>query len=114
MLLFQAERFVAPAILVILLWGFVQFSVGIPLQTRIVDQAHAAPNLASTLNQGAFNLGNAFGASLGGLILTAGYGYRELPWGSAAITVVAILLALWSARLDERERCGSEAIRASA
>jgi DHA1 family inner membrane transport protein len=84
------------------------------LQTRIVDLAHAAPNLASTLNQGAFNLGNALGASLGGLILTAGYGYRELPWGSAAVTVAAILLAVWSAMLDERERCSTEFLRASA
>jgi DHA1 family inner membrane transport protein len=105
---------VVPAVLVILLWGFVQFSIGIPLQTRIVDQAHAAPNLASTLNQGAFNLGNALGASLGGLILTAGFGYRELPWGSAALTVAAILLALWSATLDGRERCAAEACSASA
>jgi DHA1 family inner membrane transport protein len=113
-LLFQTERFVVPAVLVILLWGFVQFSIGIPLQTRIVDLAHAAPNLASTLNQGAFNLGNALGASLGGLILTAGYGYRELPWGSAAVTVAAILLAVWSAMLDERERCSTESLRASA
>jgi DHA1 family inner membrane transport protein len=112
--LFQTERFVVPAVLVILLWGFVQFSIGIPLQTRIVDLAHAAPNLASTLNQGAFNLGNALGASLGGLILTAGYGYRELPWGSAAVTVAAILLAVWSAMLDERERCSTESLRASA
>jgi DHA1 family inner membrane transport protein len=113
-LLFQTDRFVVPAVLVILLWGFVQFSIGIPLQTRIVDLAHAAPNLASTLNQGAFNLGNALGASLGGLILTAGYGYRELPWGSAAVTVAAILLAVWSAMLDERERCSTESLRASA
>ena len=99
----QTERFVVPAVLAILLWGFVQFSVGIPLQTRIVDQAHAAPNLASTLNQGAFNLGNALGASLGGLMLTSGFGYRELPWGSAAVTAGAIVLALWSAKLDRLE-----------
>ncbi len=112
-LLFQAERLVIPAVAVILLWGFVQFAAGIPLQTRIVDQAHTAPNLASTLNQGAFNLGNALGASIGGFMLSCGYGYRELPWASAAVTACAILLALWSARLDRQEECCSEPISAT-
>ena len=42
------------------------------LQTLIVDQAAEAPNLASTLNQGAFNLGNAGGAWLGSMALGSG------------------------------------------
>lgn len=111
-LLSQAERMVIPAVTVILFWGFVQFAAGIPLQTRIVDLAHAAPNLASTLNQGAFNLGNALGASLGGLMLSSGFGYRDLPWASAAITVCAIVLALWSAKLDRQQAGFTEVIRA--
>lgn len=101
--LVQAERFAVPAVMTILLWGFVHFSSGIPLQTRIVDLAHSAPNLASTLNQGAFNLGNAIGASLGGFLLASGFGYRDLPWASAAVTVCALLLAVWSAKLDRNE-----------
>ena len=110
--LFQSERFLIPAVAVILLWGFVQFAAGIPLQTRIVDLAHAAPNLASTLNQGAFNLGNALGASLGGFLLSMGFGYRDLPWASAAITVCAILLALWSVKLDRQHHRRSDVVRA--
>ncbi|MEO6804243.1 MAG: MFS transporter [Granulicella sp.] len=97
--LYAAEPFVVPAIAVMLLWGALLFSVGAALQSRIVDQASAAPNLASTLNQGAFNLGNAIGASLGGLLLTAGYGYRQLPLASAAIALIPLSLALFSTRL---------------
>jgi MFS transporter, DHA1 family, inner membrane transport protein len=102
-LLYLGEPFFVPAVATILVWGLVQFAAGAPLQSRIVEQASAAPNLASTLNQGAFNLGNACGASVGGLMLSAGLGYRQLPWASAVITTMTLALALLSARLDGKE-----------
>lgn len=102
--LYFAEPYVIPAVAMILVWGAVQFAAGAPLQSRIVDQASAAPNLASTLNQGAFNLGNAIGASIGGMMLTAGAGYRHLPIASAIITLLALTLAIVSARLDRKHR----------
>jgi len=102
--LYYAEPYVLPAILMILLWGAIQFAAGAPLQSRIVDHAAAAPNLASTLNQGAFNFGNATGASLGGMMLTAGYTYRQLPLMSAIVTLITLALALVSAKLDRAHR----------
>ena len=105
--LFFAEPFVTPTILIILFWGMVAFAGGAPLQARVVDKAAEAPNLAATLNQGAFNLGNATGASLGGLLLTSGIGYRNLPWASAAISCVALGLALFSRHLEQREVPGT-------
>jgi DHA1 family inner membrane transport protein len=86
----------------ILVWGAIQFGAGAPLQSRIVEHASEAPNLASTLNQGAFNLGNAVGASLGGLLITAGLSYRTLPIASAAVTVVTLSLAALSIQLSRR------------
>jgi DHA1 family inner membrane transport protein len=79
------------------------------LQARIVDQASAAPNLASTLNQGAFNLGNASGATLGGMLLTAGFHYRQLPIASIVVTLCMLALALLSAWLDRKHRVVLEA-----
>ncbi len=102
--LYFLEPYVFPAIAMILLWGAIQFAAGAPLQSRIVDQAASAPNLASTLNQGAFNLGNATGASLGGLMLTTGYTYRQLPLASAIVTLITLALALISAKLDRKHR----------
>ncbi len=96
------ELRVAPAVMMVFVWGFVQFAAGSPLQARIVEQARGAPNLASTLNQGAFNLGNALGASLGGIMLTAGIGYRYLSLGSAAVAGVALLVALFALRVERR------------
>jgi MFS transporter, DHA1 family, inner membrane transport protein len=102
--LYYAEPHVIPAIVMILLWGAVQFAAGAPLQSRIVDHASTAPNLASTLNQGAFNFGNATGASLGGLMLTAGYTYRQLPLASVIVTFITLILALIAAKLDRTHR----------
>jgi MFS transporter, DHA1 family, inner membrane transport protein len=93
-----------PAVIMIFVWGAVAFATGSPLQARIVEQAKGAPNLASTLNQGAFNLGNALGASLGGIMLTQGVSYRYLPWGSAAVAAVALMVALIALRVEQIEK----------
>ena len=108
------ERSAAPAVTMVFVWGFVSFATGSPLQARIVDQAKGAPNLASTLNQGAFNLGNALGASLGGLVLTTGFGYQRLSFASAAVICVALLLALLAGRLELRESNALEQISVAA
>ena len=89
-----------PAAATLLAWGIVSFGLISPLQTRVVNEAAEAPNLASTLNQGAFNLGNAVGAWIGGLGLTFGMAYSDLPWIGAALAVLALLLAVFSYRLD--------------
>jgi DHA1 family inner membrane transport protein len=87
----------------IALWGVLHFAVGAPLQTRVVDQARGAQNLASTLNQGAFNLGNAIGASLGAIMLTHGVGYGRLSLGSAAVCAVTFALSCVAAVWDRRD-----------
>ncbi len=95
---------VVPAVISLLFWGMVSFAPGAALQTRVVDYAFEAPNLAATLNQSAFNLGNAAGAWAGGAALTAGMGYDGLPWIAAGFTMVALALALASANLQRRPR----------
>ncbi|OWJ56631.1 MFS transporter [Inquilinus limosus] len=97
-----AAPMMVPAVAAMVLWGVVQFSLGAPLQTRVVDQAHEAPNLASTLNQGAFNLGNAAGAWLGGAAITAGMPYGQIPYLGAAVAVVGLAVAVLSYALDKR------------
>lgn len=92
----------AAAVAVMLLWGATTFAVASPLQMRVVDQAVDGPNLAATLNQGAFNLGNATGAWLGGLAISAGWSYRDLPLISAAVALIAFGLTAWSYGLEKR------------
>ena len=102
--LYFAEPYAVPCIAMILIWGAIQFGAGAPLQSRVVDHASEAPNLAATLNQGAFNLGNATGASLGGLLITAGLSYRILPIAGIGITVVTLTLACVSIYLDRSSK----------
>jgi len=90
------------ALVTIFVWGVLAFAIVPPLQILIVDRASDAPNLASTLNQGAFNLGNATGAWLGGMAIGTGVPLAELPWVGAAMAVAALALTLWSASLERR------------
>ncbi|MCU4159422.1 MFS transporter [Acidiphilium sp. AL] len=92
------------AVLTIMVWGVAVFTMVSPLQTRVIDHARDAPNLASTINQGAFNLGNASGAWLGGAALGLGVGYAELPLVGAALAGVALIVAVVAFRLERRER----------
>jgi len=86
----------------IFVWGILAFALVPPLQMRVVIEAARAPNLASTLNQGAFNLGNATGAWIGEVVLTAGLPYAQLPWIGTALAAAALVLAIVSHRLDAR------------
>ncbi len=85
-----------PAVLTMTLWGVIAFMLVSPLQMRVMDQAREAPNMASILNQGAFNLGNATGAWLGGLVITAGFNYAVIPYVGAGVALIALALTVVS------------------
>ncbi|WP_459618648.1 MFS transporter [Bordetella sp. 2513F-2] len=87
-----------PMLAVLFAWGMLGFAVVPLLQTLIVDQAADAPNLASTLNQGAFNLGNAAGAWLGAMALRHGAPLSDLPWLSALLGAGALAITVWGTR----------------
>ncbi|MFJ9657680.1 MFS transporter [Streptomyces griseoflavus] len=92
------------AAVTVTLVGALGFATVPPLQKRVLDQAHGAPTLASALNIGAFNLGNALSAWLGGLVIAAGLGYTAPNWVGAVLAAAALLLAFVSAALERRER----------
>jgi DHA1 family inner membrane transport protein len=89
-----------PAYATLFVWGTVSFANISPLQTRVVTTAKGAPTLASSLNIAAFNLGNAGGAALGGLLIHDGFGYAALTIAGAAIAGGGMLLAVWGAARD--------------
>jgi DHA1 family inner membrane transport protein len=74
------------------------FALVSPLQSWVVIAASDAPNLAATLNQGAFNFGNATGAWAGGMALSAGASYATLPWLGATVAAVALAVTLFAVR----------------
>ncbi|MCQ8774663.1 MFS transporter [Streptomyces telluris] len=92
---------IATAVVVPLI-GALGFATVPPLQKRVLDQTADAPTLASAVNIGAFNLGNAIAAWLGGLVISAGFGYTAPNWVGAAMAASALALALLSAALERR------------
>ncbi|GBH28129.1 MFS transporter [Burkholderia vietnamiensis] len=80
------------AALTLLVWGIATFAVVPPLQMRVMRAAPEAPGLASAVNIGAFNLGNALGAAAGGAALSAGFGYPAVPLVGALIAAAGLAL----------------------
>jgi MFS transporter, DHA1 family, inner membrane transport protein len=101
----------ASTTILVFAWGVASFALVPPLQVRVMTAAADAPNLASSVNIGAFNLGNAFGAALGGGVIAAGWGYPAVALAGAATSAIglsAVVLAAWRAPLREkRELCGT-------
>lgn len=85
-----AESAVASVILVFLL-GVTGFAAVPGMITRVTDHAHGAA-LAASANVSASNLGNALGAWLGGLSLTAGLGYTAPLYVGAGIALASVLV----------------------
>jgi DHA1 family inner membrane transport protein len=76
----------------LLLMGGFGFASVPGLQMRIMTYAGQAPTLASGANIAAFNVGNAIGAWLGGLTISAGLGYTSPLWVGATLAGGAVLL----------------------
>ncbi|MEU2515330.1 MFS transporter [Streptomyces syringium] len=96
-----AHSKIAAAVAIPLIGAFGFASVP-PLQKRVLDHTADAPTLASAVNIGAFNLGNAIAAWLGGLVISAGFGYTAPNWVGALMAASALVLALVSASLERR------------
>lgn len=80
------------AAMALILWGAAAFAVVPPLQMRVMSVAHEAPGLASSVNIGAFNLGNALGAATGGAVLSLNLSYAAVSMSGAVLTALALLL----------------------
>lgn len=96
-----AHNKIAAAVTIFLIGGL-GFATVPPLQKRVLDQAAGAPTLASAVNIGAFNLGNALAAWLGGMVIAAGLGYTAPNWVGAALAASALVLAVVAGTLERR------------
>nr|WP_047573647.1 MFS transporter [Methylobacterium sp. ZNC0032] len=83
--------------------GAAAFATVAPLQMWVLQQAGGAgQGLASSLNIAAFNLGNAFGAWLGGAVITQGLGYGAIAPVAAVVPLAALGLAVLAVSLERR------------
>ncbi len=95
------SHFLVPAEITLFLWAAAAFAAVPALQVNVVAHGRQAPNLVSTLNIGAFNLGNALGAWVGGSVIAQGFGLTRVPLAAAVLALFALLitlLSLWRVR----------------
>ncbi|MFI9391719.1 MFS transporter [Streptomyces bauhiniae] len=90
------------AALGVTLLGMAAFVTGSPLQLMVMEKAAAAPSLASSANQAAFNLANAGGAWIGGLALAAGFGATSPALAGAVLAVLGLGVAGVAYGVDRR------------
>lgn len=91
----------------VLLGGF-GFATVPGLQMRVMKYATTAPTLASGANIGAFNVGNALGAWMGGVTITAGLGYTSPIWAGAGITLLGLAVMVFAAAAARRHDGGRD------
>ncbi|MGI1795730.1 MFS transporter [Acinetobacter variabilis] len=89
--------------LALIIWGAAAFAVVPPLQMRVMSVAYDAPGLASSVNIGAFNLGNALGAIAGASVLNLGLSYSAVSFAGAGLSAVALLLVVIQMKLAPQQ-----------
>ena len=80
------------AALALLFWGAAAFAIVPPVQMRVMLAASEAPGLASSINVGAFNLGNALGAAIGAGVISMGFGYAFVSFAGGLLAVIGIVM----------------------
>ena len=89
------------AAIALIIWGAAAFAVVPPLQMRVMSVAHEAPGLASSVNIGAFNLGNALGAAAGGAVLSMNMSYAMVSTTGAVLTAVGLVLVFIQMKMSK-------------
>jgi DHA1 family inner membrane transport protein len=72
------------------------------LQARLMDVAGDAQTLAAALNHSAFNTANALGPWLGGMAISAGYGWTSTGWVGVGLALGGLAIWAVSWRMDRR------------
>ena len=98
---FAAQAKWASLVMVVVL-GATGFLITTPIQMLVMRAASHAPTLASASNQSAFNLANAGGAWIGGVVIAAGWGWTSPTFVGAALAVLGLLIALAAGRSERR------------
>ncbi|MET0191042.1 MAG: Cmx/CmrA family chloramphenicol efflux MFS transporter [Pseudonocardia sediminis] len=90
----------AAAVPLIVALGLIAFVAAAPLNSRVFALAGSAPTLASATNTSAFNVGNSLGPALGGLAISAGWGFTAPSLIGVGLVAGAVALGTISWSVD--------------
>ena len=79
-------------------FGVVSFANVPPMQMRVMQHGGAAPELAATANISAFNIANALGGVIGGVVVDSAMGAAAIPFAAAIVPAFGLLFILWQER----------------
>lgn len=85
------------------LWSAAAFAAVPALQINVVAYGKNAPNLVSTLNIAAFNVGNALGAWVGGSVIAGGLGLTVVPVAAGGLALLGFVLCVFTFRRAARK-----------
>ncbi|BCU51625.1 MFS transporter [Staphylococcus auricularis] len=86
----------------VFLFGLIGFSMSPSLQFKSTLVSQDAPTLASTLNQSAFNLGNALGAYVGGVVIDL-LPVSSLSLVAPVLTFIGLIFLLITMRVEKHD-----------
>nr|WP_121060712.1 MFS transporter [Microbacterium telephonicum] len=95
-------QWVVVAAVFVFLVGFASSAISPAIQTRLMDVAGDNQSIAAALNHSALNIGNALGAFLGGLVISAGLGFVAPIWLGAGLAAAGLAIALIAVAVDRR------------
>lgn len=81
-----------------------------PLQTHLMDVATGAQTLAAASHHAAFNTANAIGPLLGGLVISAGFGWSAVGYAGAGTAVIGLIFFAWAWWLQSQRQPDSKAL----
>jgi len=84
--------------------GIITFCLSTPISIAIINASKGSKTLGSSLNQSAFNVGNAAGAYFAGLPIAMGYGYTAADWVGAAMAAIGVCIAFGIIMYRRRRR----------
>lgn len=79
-------------------FGVVSFANVPPMQMRVMNHGGDAPELAATANISAFNIANALGGVIGGVVVDGSLGAAAVPYAAAVVPFFGLLYILWQER----------------
>lgn len=90
---YLAEDKVAVLIMTFII-GVIAFTISTPIQMAMINTSKGSEMLGSSMNQSAFNMGNASGAYFAGLPLAMGYSFTSATLVGAVMAAMGIFIAL--------------------
>ncbi len=79
-------------------FGIVSFANVPPMQMRVMKHGGDAPELAATANISAFNIANAMGGIIGGIVVDSTWGAGYIPFAAIILPTFGLLFIIWQER----------------